>query len=61
MKIENGADKALVGYEEGFPLQGPGGASKGFKDAEPIAGFGGYIVDVGGEGEVGVNGETQNT
>ena len=38
----------------------PGGASKGFKDTESIAGFGGYIVDVGGEGELGVEGDTQN-
>ena len=38
----------------------PGGASKGFEDAESIAGFGGYCVDVGGEGELGVEGDTQN-
>ena len=38
----------------------PGGASKGFKDTKSIAGFGGYIVDVGGEGELGVEGDTQN-
>ena len=38
----------------------PGGASKGFEDTKSIAGFGGYIVDVGGEGELGVEGDTQN-
>ena len=39
----------------------PVGASKGFKDTESIAGFGGYVVDVGGEGELGVEGDTQNS
>ena len=57
---KNRADEGFVGGEEGFPLLAPGGASKGFKDTESIAGFGGYIVDVGGEGELGVEGDTQN-
>ena len=39
----------------------PVGASKGFEDAESIAGFCGYVVNVGGEGELGVKGDTQNS
>ena len=39
----------------------PVGASKSFEDRECIAGFGGYLFDVEGEVEVGVERETQNT
>ena len=57
---EEGTDQGLVGGEEGFPLLAPGGASKGFKDTESIAGIVGYIGDVGGEGEVGVKSDSQH-
>ena len=58
---ENGSDEGFVSGKEGFPLLAPVGASKGFEDAESIAGFGGYVVDVGGEGELGVEGDTQDS
>ena len=57
---EEGTDQGLVGGEEGFPLLAPGGASKGLKDTESIAGIVGYIGDVGGEGEVGVKSDSQH-
>ena len=58
---KNGTDEGLEGYEEGFPLLAPGGASKGFEDTESIVGLVCYCVDVGGKGEVGVKSDTQDT
>ena len=58
---ENGSDKGFVGSKECFPLLAPVLASKGFGDAESIAGFAGYIVDMRGESKLGVEGDTQDT
>ena len=57
---EDGANEGFVGGEEGFSLLAPGGASKSFEYLDPIAGFVGYVCDVGGEGEMGVKNDTQN-
>ena len=50
----------MVGNEEGFPLLAPGGASKGLEDTDSLLGSVGYIGDVVGEGEPGVECDTQH-
>ena len=50
----------MVGDAEGFPLLAPGGASKGLKDTDPFLGSVGYVGDMVGKGEPGVECDTQH-
>ena len=58
---EEGSDQGFVSGDEGFLLLAPGGASEGFENAESFAGICGYVGDVGGEGEVGVESDSQHS